>query len=257
MGVVEFHDQLLRLEFGELLGLRNAHWLRSIRQRPRHLDNLRFRDHAVPVHRPDAAIRAGHLLGAAIAQSQAAAYRDRGLAVLAEFETRRDAREKAATTLLSKFFRDNPELQERERLVAAVVPWAAAEYSEPRDYLAETKRIVGSVRRGEGIEGQWFGVFTQTSTFPDGSSGSFSQFVRADFGQQGSSIDGTGMIGTGEELEFKGTLGPFGEIEIVVANTTSAINSRISGLVAADQMTLEFDGAGAGQRVSGTAVLFR
>jgi hypothetical protein len=95
----------------------------------------------------------------------------------------------------------------------------------PREALEEAKKIILTLGRGEGMTGNWYGVFSQTSTLDNGQTVSFNQFSRVDLQQKANIVTGKGEIGTGEQLEISGRV-ENGQFEGIVANSTSAINSR-------------------------------
>ena len=139
--------------------------------------------------------------------------------------------------VVENFFRENPELKSRSKLIGAILPWVVSQSTSllPREALNQSKRKALSLYRGDGMTGDWYGVFSQNSTLENGETVSFNQFFRATLLQDGNKITGTGEIGTGEQLEISGTIAA-GQFEGVVANTTSAINSRFSGIVADEQV---------------------
>jgi hypothetical protein len=202
--------------------------------------------------------RSMHNLGAAIAQAQAASYRARGLEVFAELQGRIARRSAETQILISEFFRENPGLEPRKKLIGAILPWVVSKGAQlsPREALEEATKIILTLGRGEGMTGNWYGVFSQTSTLDNGQTVSFNQFSRVDLQQKANIVTGKGEIGTGEQLEISGRV-ENGRFEGIVANITSAINSRLSGIVADEQVVVEFSGAGVGHRVQGDTVLFR
>jgi hypothetical protein len=202
--------------------------------------------------------RSMHNLRAAIAQAQAASYRARGLEVFAELQGRIARRSAETQILINEFFRENPDLESRKKLIGAILPWVVSKDAQlsPREALEEAKKILLSLGRGEGMTGNWYGVFSQTSTLNNGQTLSFNQFSRVTLQQNANMVTGKGEIGTGEQLEISGRV-ENGRFEGIVANITSAINSRLSGIVADEQVVVEFSGAGVGHRVQGVAVLFR
>lgn len=204
-----------------------------------------------------AAARLGNAIATAISRSRREAYRRRGLEVLEEYQRRVTARRLEAERTIEDFFNRNPSLQDRRTLVAAVAPWAAAEgQSDDQATLQRTKELIEALPRGEGLEGTWYGAFSQTTTTEQGEVFAFSEFVRVSLEQDGDSLSGSGVLGTGEKIELVGRLEEQ-EITMSVANTTSAINSRLTGIVAPNQITGEFTGFGSGIRLEGTFTLLR
>lgn len=205
----------------------------------------------------NAAARLGNALGQAISRSRQEAYRRRGLEVLDEYDSRVLARRLQTERVIQEFFDNNPDLQNRRTLVAAVAPWAAADgYTDGRATLNRTKEIIDSLPRGEGLSGTWYGVLAQNTTAADGSKIAFSEFVRLHLEQNEKALTGNGLLGTGEVLELSGEVtGP--ELTATVANTTSGINVRLTALAAPTQITGEYSGYGAGIRLTGTFTLIR
>jgi len=206
-------------------------------------------------------VNAGAQLGNAIAQaisrSRQEAYRRRGLEVLNEYERRVSDRRLQTERMIEEFFEENPGLQNRRTLVAAVAPWAASEeYADGRATLDRAKEIIHALPRGAGLSGTWYGVFAQTTKTVDGDVFAFSEFVRLDLSQTGSNLTGQGLLGSGEILELAGEAAGQ-NLGATVANTTSGINVRLTALVAHNQITGEFSGFGAGTRLDGTFTLFR
>lgn len=122
--------------------------------------------------------------------------------------------------------------------------------------LERTKQLIAANPRGAGMTGVWYGAFTQTSTTPDGQRVTFSEFVRLSLRQDGSTLSGQGSLGSGEKIELSGTLSNQ-DISATVANTTSAINVRMTALAAPSQITGSFAGFGAGARMEGMFTLVR
>jgi hypothetical protein len=207
----------------------------------------------------NAAARLGNVLAVAISQSRQEAYRKRGLEVWEEYERRVAERRHQTEQLIATFFQRNPDLEQRRLLVAAIAPWAAAEGAEDgAATLEQTKRIIdGLSRDGRGATGLWHGTISQVTRLDDGETIAFSQFARlelveADDGR----VTGAGTLGTGEVIEFDGRISGQ-RLDAAVANTTSAINVTLTGIVTPSQITAEYEGYGAGQRLTGTAVLLR
>jgi len=199
----------------------------------------------------------GNSIAAAISRSKREKYRRRALEVLKEYNRRVTERRAATERVIVNFFEDNPELENRRTLVAAVAPWAAAESgTTARATLNGTKEIIDSLPRGDGVTGDWYGAFSQTTTTANGQVYAFNEFVRLTLDQTGNAFTGTGELGSGEKLELSGTVNG-SRITAEVANTTSAINVTMSGIDTPDQITGEFSGFGAGTRMKGTFTLLR
>ena len=81
-------------------------------------------------------------------------------------------------------------------------------------------------------------------------------FVRIDLTESEGILIGKGMLGSNDVLELNGKVDEQ-KVEGVVANITGGINVSFSGLAANSQITAEFEGTGAGQRLTGTVVLLR
>ena len=205
----------------------------------------------------NAAARLGNSIAIAINQSRQQRFRQRAIAVWNEYQAR-SARRRAETQLdINIFFTRYPDLAERRMLVAAVAPWMAAEGPTDGPAMLERARAtIQGLKRGTGLNGAWYGMFSQTSKLDNGETVAFSQFVKVDLVQQGSSVRGTGKLGSGELIELTGQADG-SRLSMTVANTTSAINVELSAIAASTQITGEFTGSGAGQRISGTVVLLR
>lgn len=206
----------------------------------------------------NAAARLGNSLALAISQARQQAYRQRGLDVLGEYEWRVLLRRQETERVIFEFFASNPHLQDRNKLVAAVAPWAAAEgYAEGAAVLERAGEIVSNLPSGPGLSGRWYGLFSQTSRLDGGEVFAFSEFVQVALEEtEEGRVTGEGLLGSGEVIEFDGEL-ENNRIAAVVANVTSGINVEFSAIPGETQMTGEFAGYGAGQRVSGTVALFR
>lgn len=205
----------------------------------------------------NAGARLGNAIAVAISRSRQAAYRRRGMEVLAEYQSRVTARRLETSRMIQEFFAQNPDLQSRQPLVAVVAPWAAAEgRSDGRAILQRTKDIISTLPRGDGLSGTWYGAFTQTNTSPQGETFTFSEFVRLTLQQQGTVLTGRGTLGSGDNLELSGTV-TNQDVSAAVANTTSAINVRMTGLAAPSQITGSFAGFGAGAQMTGMFTLVR
>jgi hypothetical protein len=205
----------------------------------------------------NATARLGNAVAVAISQAREAAYRRRGQEVLTEYQARVQTRRFETEQLISSFFAAKPELQNKRMLVAAVAPWAAAEgEADPRKTLMRTSDIIAGLSRGEGASGSWYGMFSQTTRTENGETFSFSEFVRLDLHERDGQVRGSGMLGSGEIIELSGTISG-SEMSAAVANTTSAINVTLAAVTTPSQITGEFKGSGAGQRMSGTFVLLR
>jgi hypothetical protein len=201
--------------------------------------------------------RLANAIATAVSQSRHEAYRRRALDVIGEYN-RRVATRRAETELtIQEFYEQNPELRSRAALVTAVAPWAAAEGGTGgRATLERTKAIIDSLTRGNGLTSTWYGTFAQTTTSPRGETTSFSEFVRVEMKQVGSSLTGRGMLGSGEVIELRGQVS--GEsLTATVSNTTSGINTRMTALAAPSQVTGTFSGVGAGMRMEGAFTLVR
>jgi len=201
--------------------------------------------------------RLGNAIATAISRSRQGAYRRRAQEVLAEYQGRVSRRRLEAERVIQDFFAQNVELQSRTTLVAAVAPWAAAEgQQDARATLQRTKEIILSLPRGDGLTGTWYGTFAQTSTTAQGEVFAFSEFVRIDLKQQGNALTGSGVLGSGEVVELDGEV-TRGDITASVANTTSAINVKLTAVAAPTQITGSFVGSGAGAKMEGTFTLLR
>lgn len=205
----------------------------------------------------NAGARLGNAIATAISRSRQEAYRRRGLEVLQEYEHRVTARRLASERLIDEYFHEHPELQDRRPLVAAVAPWAAAEgKTDARAILQRTGEIIATLPRGSGLNGLWYGVFTQTTKSPQGEAFTFSEFVRVSMKQNGTTLTGSGALGSGEHIELDGTVTDH-DITANISNTTSAINVKMTALAAPTQIAGSFSGFGAGARMEGTFTLLR
>ena len=68
---------------------------------------------------------------------------------------------------------------------------------------------------------------------------------------------GAGQLGSGEQIELRFVEGEMGRLSGTVANTTSLINVSLTGVLASNQITVQFEGSGVGMQAAGTAVLVR
>lgn len=207
----------------------------------------------------NAGARLGNALALAISRSRQESYRKRGLEVWEEYQSRVERRRQETEQLISHFFEENPELKQRPLLVAAVAPWAAASGSgDGAETLERTKEIIEGLPQGnEGLSGTWYGAISQVTQLDQGETVAFSQFARMTLVEaEDGTVTGEGMLGTGELLEFEGRV-EGQQLRAAVANTTSAINVTLSGIATTSQITAEYEGYGAGQRLTGTAVLVR
>ena len=204
-----------------------------------------------------AAERLGNAIATAISRSRQAAYRRRGQEVIAEYQARVSRRRAETEQVIQEFFAQNPDLQTRRTLVAAVAPWAAAQgIADNRGILQRTKEIIATPPRGDGLTGTWYGTFAQTTTTTQGETFAFSQFVRLGLTQRGNVLVGNGILGTGEVIEFNGEV-TRQDITAAVANTTSAINVKLTAVAAPNQITGSFTGSGTDARLEGTFTLLR
>jgi hypothetical protein len=201
--------------------------------------------------------RLGNSIATLISNAQVAAYRKRGQEVWAEFQYRVRTRRVQAERTIQEFFAAHPDLKSRGLLVTAVAPWAAAE--GPRDgrqTLERTREIIENLSRGPGLSGTWYGILSQTTVTENGEKVAFNDFVRIDLTESEGILVGKGMLGSNDLLELNGKLSEQ-KVEGVVANITGGINVTFSGIAATNQITAEFKGSGAGQRLTGTVVLLR
>jgi hypothetical protein len=206
----------------------------------------------------NATARTVNEISTAIHAKRISRYKARGTEVLAEVQRRIDERRLAVEADIKRFFTAHPDLEARRPLFAAVVPWivpASNDQGGPSILEAARARIE-SMTRGEGMSGQWYGLFSQETRLSNGETVAFNSFVRLDLVQSGDSVRGKGELGSGEVIDFQATLLQ-GELKGVVANTTSAINSKVAGIVAENQVTASFTGVGVGQELKGTAILLR
>jgi hypothetical protein len=206
-------------------------------------------------------VRAGAQLGNAIAvaisQSRRAAFKLRAEEVWANYQTRRETRRLQTERLIDDFFVANPQLSERRTLVAVVAPWAAAEgHGDGRRTLDRAKAIIEALPRGPGLTGGWHGMLSQTTKLDNGETVAFTEFVKIDLVEKDGRLAGKGKLGSGEIVELTGEVAN-SRISAAVANTTSAINVTLSAVATPNQITGEYTGFGAGQRLTGTVVLLR
>ncbi len=205
----------------------------------------------------NATARLANSIAQSIYQAKQKKCRQRAEAVWQEYQGRAARRRQEMELLITSFFDSHPELNSRRMLVAAIAPWVAAEgASDPRNTLEKAGQLATSLRRGEGVTGPWYGMFSQTSRLDNGETVGFSQFVRLELSQIGNHITGKGLLGSGEVIELTGQADG-ARMTAAVANTTSAINVSLSAVAAPSQITGEFAGAGVGQRIAGTVVLLR
>lgn len=205
----------------------------------------------------NAAARLGNVIATAISQRREANYRKRGQEAWQEYQARVMARRSESERLIASFFTANPDLQNRRMLVAAVAPWVASQgTTSPQETLERTKAMISALPRGRGLSGAWYGMFSQTTKTDQGEVFAFSQFVKLTLVEENGRVTGSGMLGSGELIELSGQLAGQ-QLSAGVANTTSAINVSLTAVAANTQITGEFTGSGAGQRLTGTFVLLR
>jgi hypothetical protein len=205
----------------------------------------------------NATARQVNAIATAISRFRQEAYRRRALEVLSEYQRRVTARRLETERVIEDFFTQNPDLQSRRPLVAVIAPWAAAEgRPDGRAILQRTREIISTLPRGLGLSGTWYGTFTQTNTSPRGETITFSEFVRLSLQQDGPTLTGRGVLGSGDNIELSGTVTDQ-DISAAVANTTSAINVKMTAIAAPSQITGSFVGFGAGTRIEGMFTLLR
>jgi hypothetical protein len=207
----------------------------------------------------NAGARLGNAIATAISQSRQEAYRKRGLEVWDEYQARVIDRQRQTARIIDRFFTDNPDLAQRRMLVAAVAPWVAAEGSQDgAETLERTKDAIQALAPGgRGVTGLWHGAISQVTRLEQGETIAFNEFARLELvEEEDGSVTGRGLLGSGEVLEFEGRVDDH-RIRATVANTTHGINVVLSGIVTSSQITAEYEGFGAGQRLAGTAVLLR
>lgn len=205
----------------------------------------------------NAGARLGNAIATAISRSQQGKYQHRADEVWKEYQLRSERRRRSTEMDIASFFNAHPDLESRRMLVAAVAPWVAAQaVGYGQGTLERAAVVIAGMIRGQGVSGPWYGMFSQTSILASGETVAFSQFVKLDLSQVGSKVTGKGTLGSGEVIELEGQMdGP--RMSAAVANTSSAINVALSGIAATSQITGEFSGSGAGQRLTGTVVLLR
>ena len=203
-----------------------------------------------------AAERLGNSIALAINRARERRYRERAVEVWQEYQRRVAYRRQEAEARITDFFSANPDLLTKRMLVAAVAPWAAAEGGSPEVTLERTKKMISAMTRGPGVSGIWYGMFSQKSVTDAGETINFSQFVTVELTEKAGRVTGDGLIGSGDVLSLTGELSG-SRLSAIVANTTSAINVQLAGIIAPTQITGEFIGAGAGQHISGSVTLLR
>jgi hypothetical protein len=207
----------------------------------------------------NAGARLGNSIATMISRSREKSYRKRGQEVWEELTARIEDERQRMTTIVEEFFRNNPDLAQRRTLVTVVTPWVAADSPEsasPTEVLESAKGRIEGMERGVGLSGDWFGVLAQTTTLEDGSTVAFNEFLQISIVDDAGELTGRGTLGSGEVVQLQGTVDGT-RVTGAVANTTSAINVAVQGVVLADQITLEYEGVGPGQTLTGTAVLLR
>jgi hypothetical protein len=201
--------------------------------------------------------RIGNTIATLINQAKEEAYRKRGKEVWAEYQRRVQVRRTQIEQSIEEFFLANPALDSRRLLVAAVAPWAAAEgHTDSLQILERSKEIIENLSRGSGLSGKWYGILSQTTINNQGQEVSFNNFIQIDLEESAGKITGNGKLGSNEIIEMSGQVNEQ-KITGVVANITSAINVLFSGIATNSQITAEYVGSGAGQRMNGTVVLLR
>lgn len=111
-------------------------------------------------------------------------------------------------------------------------------------------------RRAEGLSGDWLGVLSQESTTSDGIPVSLDQFFRVSLEQVGTTITGSGEIGTGERLTISGTVEK-GHSQGIIENVTYGVASPFVGTVSDEEIVVQFTRGGRAEGVQGVATLYR
>lgn len=199
-----------------------------------------------------------HTLGAMIAQSRAASFRKRGQAVLIEFQARSANRARETQKVVEDFFEQNPSLASQKKVIAAILPWVARRSERISDQAAleQAKTMAMLPRGGEGMTGDWYGVFSQESTLNNGKTISSNRFLRVGLLENGNTVSGSGEMITGERLKISGKR-ENGKFQGIVDNLTVSVTSQVSGSVTDEETVVTFIGVGIDERVQGVAALYR
>lgn len=208
----------------------------------------------------DANSFARNLNGMAIAITQIVAQRRQARlqAILGEIQHRVRSRRQRVESEIRDFFAQNPELRGRGTAFASVMPWIVSQNPDLSTLrqleLAKQALLANSVSNR--LEGRWHGTFAQVSTLEDGRTISFNSFVYADLVQRGNSVQGKGYLGTGDLLSIAGTVSN-GRLIGTVENITSQMHTVFQADATGSQITVTFEGSGAGQEYTGRALLSR
>lgn len=140
----------------------------------------------------------------------------------------------------------------------SVLPWGDARMDRiPASTVPrQAKTIAMAPRRAEGLSGDWLGVLSQESTRSDGIPVSLDQFFRVSLEQVGTTITGSGEIGTGERLTISGTVEK-GHSQGIIENVTYGVASPFVGTVSDEEIVVQFTRGGRAEGVQGVATLYR
>jgi len=169
-----------------------------------------------------------------------------------------DTRSRETQRIVDNFFAQNPSLASQKKLVVAALPWVSGgtEHLSTEGALEKAKALVVSSRRGEGMTGDWYGVFSQESVLQNGKMVSFNRFFRVGLDQKGNAVLGSGETSAGEQLRISGKEID-GNFQGIVDNVTHGITAQLLGTVTDEQTVLNFDGLGMQEKVKGIAALYR
>jgi hypothetical protein len=172
----------------------------------------------------------------------------------------RERNERDTKTVLD-FFEKNPDMKERPVLLLCVAAWVGKENAhknleEALNLTArKTRDIVGS-EDPTTYSGVWYGIVAQTVTGSNGARGTFVDYLRVSFKQDGDLLTGDAESVSGAQLTIQGRL-ENGKLTGTTVNRTAGTNSQFSGIVAPTQVSGTFSGAGVGQTFEGTVTLVR
>jgi hypothetical protein len=199
-----------------------------------------------------------HDIGAAIAEARGADYRRRGAEVLAEVESRSSRRRIVEQQSIDVFFDANRNLVEKKALTTAILAWLpprSAEASSDQN-LERAKAVIAEMKRGPGIAGDWYGIFSTETTLQNGRKIAINNFVRVTIGITGERCNGTGELGTGEKVEIDCRL-VGDQVAGTVTNKGAGLVVAISGRLEPERAILEYQGGGAQLKQVGRVALFR
>ena len=202
----------------------------------------------------NATARALSGLAIIIQESVKQEYKKRGDAVVYELNRRIKVRRQEQESLYLSFLTSNPEYNDKQQLLAAILPWVVSDRSSQDAYSAlnSAKTILQKMEKGIGVSGDWFGFFSQEGELTNGETYSLNSFFYIKLQQNGSNVTGFGKLGTGDDIRINGVI-EGNKMKTTVQNLTAGVNSVVESIVSADQVTSNFYGDGANETFLGKA----